>query len=66
MGMNSQTLDRATEPVFTTKPAGQGTGLGLSQVCGFANQAGGSLRIESPPGKGISVTILLERRQGET
>jgi signal transduction histidine kinase/CheY-like chemotaxis protein len=58
-GMNSETLDRAFEPFFTTKGTGKGTGLGLSQVYGFATQSGGEARIESDPGEGTTVTILL-------
>jgi signal transduction histidine kinase len=58
-GMDEETLARAMEPFFTTKGAGKGTGLGLSQVYGFATQSGGDLRIESVPGAGTTVTILL-------
>ncbi|NIJ19689.1 signal transduction histidine kinase [Sphingomonas naasensis] len=58
-GMDAATIERAMEPFFTTKAAGKGTGLGLSQVYGFASQSGGDLRIESTPGHGTRVTILL-------
>ncbi len=58
-GMDEDTLARAMEPFFTTKGAGKGTGLGLSQVYGFATQSGGDLRIESAPGAGTTVHILL-------
>ncbi|MDP5279198.1 response regulator [Sphingomonas sp. DG1-23] len=58
-GMDAPTIERAMEPFFTTKAAGKGTGLGLSQVYGFATQSGGDLRIESSPGNGTRVTILL-------
>jgi signal transduction histidine kinase len=58
-GMDAATIERAMEPFFTTKAAGKGTGLGLSQVYGFATQSGGDLRIESVPGNGTRVTILL-------
>ena len=58
-GMDAETIERAMEPFFTTKAAGKGTGLGLSQVYGFATQSGGDLRIESTPGEGTRVTILL-------
>jgi len=52
-------LARATEPFFSTKPLGKGTGLGLAQVYGIAEQSGGRLRIESAPGEGTSVHLLL-------
>ncbi|HST35755.1 MAG TPA: ATP-binding protein [Allosphingosinicella sp.] len=59
VGMDEDTLERAFEPFFTTKLTGKGTGLGLSQVYGFASQSGGEVRIESRPGEGTSVTLLL-------
>ncbi len=58
-GMPPEILRRATEPFFTTKPPGSGTGLGLSMVHGFAEQSGGRLEIESVPGKGTKVRLLL-------
>jgi signal transduction histidine kinase len=58
-GMSSETLDRAVEPFFTTKDVGAGTGLGLSQVYGFSQQSGGSLKIASKVGEGTTVRILL-------
>jgi PAS domain S-box-containing protein len=58
-GMSPDVLARATEPFFSTKPLGKGTGLGLAQVYGIAQQAGGTLRIDSEPGRGTSVEILL-------
>jgi len=61
IGMDERTLERATDPFFTTKPVGQGAGLGLSQVYGFASQAGGRLTIESELGKGTKVSIWLRR-----
>lgn len=64
-GMDAETLGRVLEPFFTTKAPGQGTGLGLSQVYGFATQSGGDLRIESTPGEGSAVTILLPKSVGE-
>jgi PAS domain S-box-containing protein len=60
-GIPPEVLGRVLEPFFTTKPQGQGTGLGLSQVWGFARQSGGVLRIESEVGKGTTVRILLPR-----
>lgn len=58
-GMDAETLSRATEPFFTTKPKGQGTGLGLSMAKGFAEQSGGALLIASTPGRGTVVTLWL-------
>ena len=52
IGMDEVTLKRATEPFFTTKGAGQGTGLGLSMVDGLAAQSGGAMRIASHAGGG--------------
>jgi PAS domain S-box-containing protein len=59
IGMTPDTLAKATEPFFTTKPRGTGTGLGLSQVYGFAKQSGGNLQIESVLGRGTTVTLHL-------
>jgi signal transduction histidine kinase/CheY-like chemotaxis protein len=58
-GMDPETCDRVFEPFFTTKATGKGTGLGLSQVYGFASQSGGEVRIESAPGKGTALTLIL-------
>ncbi len=60
-GMVPEVSARAFEPFFTTKGVGKGTGLGLSQVYGIARQAGGSVRLESLPGDGTTVRILLPR-----
>ncbi len=59
VGMDADTLARATEPFFTTKGVGKGTGLGLSMIHGFARQNGGMLEIESEPGNGTSAHIWL-------
>lgn len=59
MGMAPDILARATEPFFSTKPFGKGTGLGLAQVYGIARQSGGTVRIESAEGEGTRVHILL-------
>ena len=50
---------RAMEPFFTTKDVGKGSGLGLSQVFGFASQSGGFALIDSQPGAGTRVTIAV-------
>jgi PAS domain S-box-containing protein len=60
-GMPPDVLARAFDPFFTTKPMGQGTGLGLSMVYGFARQSGGQVRIDSTPGRGTEVRMLLPR-----
>ena len=58
-GMSPDTLDRIFEPFFTTKMTGRGTGLGLSQVYGFASQSGGEVEVQSVVGEGTTLTILL-------
>ena len=58
-GMLPEVVRRATEPFFTTKERGKGTGLGLSMVRGFAEQSGGRLDLDSLPGRGTRVSIVL-------
>jgi signal transduction histidine kinase len=59
VGMEEDVRVRAIEPFFTTKEVGKGSGFGLSQVHGLAHQSGGTLTIESSPGKGTAVVIYL-------
>lgn len=63
-GMDEATLRRALDPFFTTKPVGQGTGLGLAQVYGIARQGGGTVRIESEVGTGTIVRVFLRCAAG--
>ena len=58
-GMSPDIAARATEPFFSTKPLGKGTGLGLAQVYGIARQAGGTIRIQSREGEGTTVCLFL-------
>lgn len=58
-GMSPSVLARVFEPFFTTKEAGKGTGLGLSMVYGFVQQSGGTIKAESVPDQGTSITISL-------
>jgi CheY-like chemotaxis protein len=63
-GMTAEIAARATEPFFSTKPLGKGTGLGLAQVYGIVRQSGGTLRIDSREGEGTTVRLLLPRANG--
>ncbi|WP_420133657.1 PAS domain S-box protein [Rhodopseudomonas sp.] len=65
VGIPPDVLAKVFDPFFTTKPVGQGTGLGLSQVHGFANQAGGRVEVESRLGEGTEVMIWLPRAQDQ-
>ncbi len=60
-GMSEDVIQRAFDPFYTTKPLGQGTGLGLSMIYGFAKQSGGQVRISSELGNGTKVEIFLPR-----
>ena len=61
VGIPPDVLPKVFEPFFTTKEVGRGTGLGLSQVYGFAKQAGGTATISSEVGRGTEITIYLPR-----
>jgi signal transduction histidine kinase len=61
VGMDAATLGRATEPFFTTKPTGEGTGLGLSMMHGVVTQSGGAARLFSEPGRGTQIEMWLPR-----
>jgi signal transduction histidine kinase len=58
-GMSAETARRAFQPLFTTKPPGRGTGLGLAMVSDFARRVGGSVQIESAANCGTSVILRL-------
>ncbi len=64
-GMTPEVARRAFDPFYTTKPIGLGTGLGLSMIYGFVRQSGGQARIESEPGQGTTICLLLPRHAGE-
>jgi PAS domain S-box-containing protein len=64
-GMPPEVVLRAFEPFFTTKEASKGSGLGLPQVYGFAQQSGGRVSIASTVGEGTVVTVVLPRGSGE-
>ncbi|MBE2992570.1 PAS domain S-box protein [Sphingomonas sp. CFBP 13603] len=64
-GMTPETIERAFEPFYTTKPIGQGTGLGLSMIYGFARQSNGQVRIYSEVGEGTTICVYLPRYMGE-
>ena len=58
-GMDKATLERAFEPYFTTKPVGEGSGIGLAVVHGIVERHGGAVAIDSAPGRGATVTVWL-------
>ena len=65
MGMPSDVMARAFDPFYTTKPTGEGTGLGLSMIYGFAKQSNGQVRLYSEVGAGTTARIYLPRHQGD-
>jgi two-component system, cell cycle sensor histidine kinase and response regulator CckA len=64
-GMSQEVKDRVFEPFFTTKEAGKGTGLGLAVTYGIVAQAGGTILVESAPGRGSTFRVLLPRAAPE-
>jgi signal transduction histidine kinase len=58
-GVPPAMIDRMTEPFFTTKQVGEGSGLGLSMVKGFAEQSGGRLELRNRPSRGLQVALIL-------
>ncbi|TVQ90011.1 MAG: response regulator [Deltaproteobacteria bacterium] len=61
-GIDEKTRERLFEPYFTTKPTGQGSGIGLPTVYGIVTQNGGAILVESTVGEGTTFTILLPAR----
>ncbi len=66
LGMTAAVKEHAFEPFFTTKASGRGTGLGLSSAYGFAHQSRGHIRLDSTPGQGTTITLVLPASGGET
>jgi CheY-like chemotaxis protein len=62
-GMSPEVLSRIFEPFYTTKEVGKGSGLGLPQVYGFAQQSGGMVKVESVVGRGTTVSLWLPRSE---
>ncbi|MET0337762.1 MAG: PAS domain-containing protein, partial [Caulobacter sp.] len=65
IGMTPSVIAKVFEPFYTTKPLGQGTGLGLSMIYGFMQQLKGAVRISSIEGRGTTVRLLIPRHHGE-
>ena len=63
-GMPPDVMSRAFDPFYTTKPIGQGTGLGLSMIYGFVRQSDGAVRLYSEMGRGTTVKVYLPRHSG--
>lgn len=65
VGMSPEVINRIWEPFFTTKPVGQGSGLGLSLVYGFVKQSGGDVLLDSQPGQGTQVRLYFPLSDGK-
>ena len=65
-GIAADIIEKVTDPFFTTKEAGKGTGLGLSMVFGFVRQSGGTMRIDSRPGAGTRIELVLPHSEQAT
>lgn len=65
IGMTEEVLERACEPFYTTKETGKGSGLGLSQVYGLAQQSRGGIRMRSAVGEGTTVEVYLPRSRAK-
>jgi two-component system, cell cycle sensor histidine kinase and response regulator CckA len=64
-GMTQDVVEHAFEPFYTTKPKGEGTGLGLATVYGIVTQTGGTIQIDSTPGEGTTIEVTLPATDAE-
>jgi PAS domain S-box-containing protein len=65
LGMTDEVVEHAFEPFYSTKPKGEGTGLGLATVYGIVTQSGGTIEIDSTPGAGTTIEVLLPATEAE-